>query len=281
MTFVEALLLGAFCALRALREARRPAVAVSALGPAVALVFAVIAFAWASHPAFSWAMVPLVRWLAGDGALRYPELYHRLPELAASARTAVAVLIAPLAAGAATRVYDDAFRGRRPRPLAATGEALRRGVALMAAALPVIAVTLALEAGQQALADFRLSGVTRVLVPYAVSLVTLFVRAGGFYAAALVMLGGRGPLDAIASLPGTWSRGYVPALVATLLLSLALVPFTMLEPWGAAGGGRDLPEAAGLVAVVRAVVEAGIGLAASGAAVLAWRSADVDDTEEG
>ncbi len=275
MNALEQLALGLHCLGRALREATRPTAWWTVALPALAQLLAVGAMAAGTHPALSWFMAPLLTFLAGDAALRYPQLFHRLPELAASAAFLISVLLGPLAAGAATLWCDEAFHGVRPRPGHSLRAALRRGPALVLVALPAAAAQWALAALPEALAGVRLSGVTRAAVPALAGTVLLGVRAAFAWVTAEMLLGQCGPLRALGAVPHAFTRGFFAALAILAVLALPLAPFATLEGLAAGGTWGGRPELVLVLVAVHAVVQAGVTLVGAGALALAWRGAVV------
>ncbi len=273
MNFFEQLALGGLCTTRALREAWRPVAWLPWLLPFTLQLLVLAALVNAAHPLLSPLLAHSLRAVGGDEMLRYPQLFHRLGELAARAAVPIAALVAPIAAGAAARIWASLYSGLRPDPAAALREALRRAPALVVAALPTTLVLLCVQWGIAQAAHVRLSGLARLALPQAGAFLVTLAQAACFYSAPLVMLGGRGPWRALTGLPMTWRTGFVPAAIALVLLAIPMLPVMWLEPLAAAGRWRALPEMALVAALLRAGVQAFAGVLASGAATLAWLSA--------
>lgn len=236
--------------------------------------------AGAAHPALSWFAAPLLRALEGDGALRYPELFRRLPSLARDAGLASGALALPVLAGVATRLFERRFRGAPGRPAAAWREGFARAGALLLVALPVSAVAIGLQAALQSLHLVRLSGLAREISPPLGDAALLFVRVAFAYGPALVVLGARPGLAALLEVPSTWGRGFVPAAVAVLPLVPAGLLAATLVPAALALVDLGAPEAVLAAVLARAAAGALLGMVACGAVTLAWLGA-VDEPAEG
>lgn len=273
MNALEQVAFGWQCLLGSLRACRSPDV----WGPWAALfalqAAGVLLCAWGAHPALSWFAAPLVRALEGDGALRYPELFRRLPALARDAGLASGALALPVLAGVSARLFERRFRGLPGRPGAAWREGLARSWALLVVALPVSLVAIGLQAALQSLHLVRLSGVLREAAPALGDAGLLFVRVTFAYGAALVMLGARSGPRALLEIPSTWGRGFVPAAVAVLLLVPAGLLASALVPGALAFVDRGAPEAVLAAVLARAAAGAVLGMVASGAVTLAWLGA--------
>jgi hypothetical protein len=258
------------CLLGALTAARRPAV----WGPWAALfalhVLVVAACALSAHPALSWLMAPLLRWVGGEDVLRYPELFRRLPSLSRDAGLVIGALAAPVAAGVSTRLFE---RHYRELPLAAAGawaEGGKRAVALLVAGLPLAVAALGLHTMLPALEGVRLSGLARAVAPFVAGAALLFLRASLAYVPALVVLGRRSGPRALADVSSTWVRGFVPAAVALLLLSPLAALGTVLVSLSGGFVNHGAPEAVAALVLARAATDALGGMLASGAVTLAW-----------
>ena len=130
MTPLEQAAFGWQCLLGALSAARRPVL----WAPWAALLgvqlIVLVACAWSAHPALSWIMAPLLRWLEDDAALRYPELFRRLPGLARDAGLVLGALVTPVVAGVSVRMFERHYRGRPAAAGTAGAEGVSRAGAL-------------------------------------------------------------------------------------------------------------------------------------------------------
>lgn len=270
MSPIEQAALGWQCLLGAISAARRPAVwAPWAVLLALHALF-LLACAWASHPALSWLMAPLLRALQDDRALRYPELFRRLPVLSREGGLALSALATPVIAGVSVRLFELVFRGERPEARAAWSEGFARAGALFVVAAPLVIAACGLHTMLISLADVRLSGLTRLAAPYVAGGALLFVRAALAYAPALVVLGRRSGPGALAAVPGTWRGGFVAAAVPFVLLSPLLAAGTVLVGFAPRLVQLGVPEAVLLAVLARAGAEALAGMLASGAVTLVW-----------
>lgn len=270
MSALEQVAFGWQCLLGALRACRSRAV----WGPWAALfalqALGIVACWWGAHPLFSWFEAPLLKALEGDAALRYPELFRRLPGLARDAGLVTGALALPVLAGISARLFERGFRGLPPAPRGAWAEGVRRSPALLVAALPVTLAAFGLQAMLHTLHLVRLSGIARSLAPPAADAALLFVRIACAYAAALVVLGGRSGPRALAAIPSTWGRGFVPAAVATLVLAPAAGVASAVVSAALAAVERGAPEWVVAAVLLRAATGALLGMLASGAFTLAW-----------
>jgi hypothetical protein len=279
MTPLEQAAFGWQCLLGALPAARRPAVWApwAALFAAQALVL--VACAWGAHPALSWFMAPLLRWVEGDAALRYPELFRRLPVLARDAGLVLGALAAPVVAGVSARLFEREFRGRPGPARAAWAEGASRAGALLVGALPVTLAALGLHAMLGNLGGVRLSGVARLAAPAATGAALLFVRVIFAYVPALVMLERRSGPAALAAVRSTLAPGLLAAAVPLVLLAPLAAAGTALSSASLALVDRGVPEAVMAFVLARALAESLAGLLASGAVTLAWLGAVAEPGE--
>ncbi len=273
MNALEQLALGSQCLARGWREAGRRELWLAWLPVLAARIGVLALLVWCAHPLVSWLLAPMLRAAEGDGVLRYPELFRRLPPLAGRADLFVAAVLAPLSAGVATLTLAPVFRGQACSPGAAWREALPRWPALVIANLPATAAMIGLQFALTALPGARVSGMTRMLAPYAAWVVEMLAQTAFFYASALVVLEHRSAWSAVAAIPGTLGRGFLPALFVTATLWLFLAPLQWLGGQRELIVARGLPELVALVVLLRAGLATGLGLIASGAATLAYLGA--------
>ena len=273
MNPLEQIAFGWQCLLGSLRACRSPAI----WGPWAVLfglqALGVLACWWGAHPALSWAIAPLLRVIEGDAALRYPELFRRLPDLARDAGLVTGALAMPVLAGVSARLFERRFRaglaaGSATR--AAWAEGFSRWSALLIVALPVTLAGVGLQGALRAIDAVRLSSLARTLAFPAADAVLLAVRIACAYAAALVVLGGLGGVRALIRIPSTWSSGLVPAAVALGLLAPAGILAAGVVTASPALIERGAPEWVVAAVLLRAAVGAALGMLASGAATLAW-----------
>jgi hypothetical protein len=203
MNLLEQLALGWHCPLRALRECFRAALWRPWWPLLAGYVVLLLAIAFAAHPLLSAFMAPAIRMAAGDDALRYPELFRRLPGLWRWAQLAFDALVTPFAAGYSALLWSERFHGVPLHPAHARAEMLHRAPKLLLAMLPVTLATVLGNAALDSLASVRMSGLSRALAPQAIGALLFFVRAACFYAVPMVMLDCRGSRRALLVLPGT------------------------------------------------------------------------------
>lgn len=228
---------------------------------------------FAAHPTLSWFMAPLLRAVTQDDVLRFPELLRRLPGLAGSVAVVLGLALGSLLSGAATRLFADCFRGVVLRPGLAWTDALNRWGALLIAALPAALLGWVMQALPGALTGVRMSSISRRLLPEVLGGIGLVMTALFLYTTVLVMLEGRGAFAALREVPRTWARGFVPALVVVLLVSLLRMPLDRLALASASIVDRGIPELTVVLALLQAGVGALAGFLLTGSATLLYLSA--------
>lgn len=273
MTLLEQLALAMLSFGHALREARRPAAWLPWSLVLVASLLALVALSWCAHPLLSWFMAPLLRVSAGEDGLRYPGLYRRLPRIVADIRLVLDALVVPVAFGGSVLAFAAAYRGRDADPGALLRETLGRAPVFVLAALPVWLAEVGLRAAVAALPGIRLASLTRALAPHAADVALVLVRATFFYAVVHAALARRGPLAAIASVPGSFRDGFVPALLTLVVLGVPLAVLDAVAAGPFAAFASRVPESALLLAVLRDLLAALAGVLAAGTATLVWLGA--------
>jgi hypothetical protein len=258
---------------RTVREMGRPALWAPWLVLAAAQL-AVVALLWGfAHPLVSWFMAPLVRRFAGEGALHYPDVFRAMPLLASHVDVLFGALLGAILTGAATVLFAQRFRGHPLRPGEALGLAVRRSWTLVLAQLPFNVLIFALSYGLEWLVESRSSsGVTRRIVYLAVLGGSVALQALFFYVAALVMLEGRGVVQAWAALPRTWSRGFAAALMLGALMILPLFPTSQLLQRSDGIVERGTPELVGVLLLLQLLLGLGVWFVLSGTATLVYLS---------
>jgi len=279
MTALEQVAFAGHALARSLRELRRPALWAPWLTMLGFELVMLLLLAASAHPAVSWFMAPLVRSLAGDDALRFPQLMRSLPALADALEPGALVVLGPLLAGVSTALFAQRWLGEPPAPAQAWRDGLRRGAVLVMACLPLALARIGLQAGLANLGAVRLSGISRMAAPYGFALVRGLVVVTFAYVPARVVVDQHGPFGAWASLPKAWGRGFL----ASLIVLACLAPFGWPVEWGIANSGliedRGLPE--GMIALValRFGIAAVTGLIGSGAVTLAYLGAVAPEDE--
>lgn len=280
MNGFEQLALGWQC----LWHTRREILRVELWGPwlslllAQAVVIALLAFA--AHPLVSWFMVPLLRATTVEDIVRYPELLRRLPALAAEAAVVLGLLLGSLAVGVATRQFANRFRGAPVSAPMAWSEALPRWPALLISSLPVALVGLMVQRLPDALLAVRMSSLTRNLLPEVFGAFGMVLTASLLYTTSLVMIERRSVLVALREVPATWKRGFLPALVVVVLVTLVRLPLDRLTLASRVIVDRGIPELAIALALAQATVAAFAGFLMTGAATLVYLTAVADREED-
>lgn len=281
MNPLEQLATGWMCLGRSIREARTWAPWAPALVWAAAHALIVFVLVFAAHPWLSGVMAPLLRAASGEDALRYPELFRRMPGLVTRAGWLLAPLLAPLLAGAATVMFTDAYRGRTPRVRAAWDQVAAHAGTLLLASLPFHLVLLALTLGLGEVGGGRVSVITRLLVPRLVLGAGALLQALLLLVPPLVLLERRGLRATFAALPEALRHGFLGALMIASLAALLPLPF---DAWAAKSGpivNSGLPEKVAAIVLLRALAQAAAMAFAAGSVALLYRTvlADRDEWE--
>lgn len=254
-----------------------------ALWPPWLLLFAVhavvIVLIWnAAHPLVSPVMARFVGALGGEEALRYPGLFRAMPRLLARAELWLAPILGALAAGAATLMFADLYRGRSVDSGAALRGALARGPALILALLPVqllwIGASLVLPRLVQGSSSH-----TQRLEPLMLGGLAWVLQSAALFVLPILLLGRLSVPAAWAELPRAWGRGGVAALAIVALFAAPLIALGQLEAQAARIVERGTPELLGWLALLHAATAALAGFGAAGASTLLYLSAIVPHDE--
>jgi hypothetical protein len=242
--------------------------------PLAAVELAVVALLWhAAHPAFSWFMAPLLVGLGGADTLHYPRIFELMPGMVMRADAILGAIVGSVVIGAATQLFAARFRGQPVEPGFALREAFRRAPALIAVLLPFNLALFLVDFAVRGVLAPRAGGIGALAAPYAVAALSLLLQAAFFYAAALVILEGRGPRRAWRELPATWRHGFLAALLVGAVTFLLLVPVHLPGVTPALLVERGRPELAGWLAVLQIVAGLLNVFILTGAATLLYLSA--------
>jgi len=239
----------------------------------LALLLALTGFA---HPWLVWAVAPLVRAVAGEPAMHYPDFYRALPYLYGRMDVAVAMLPGALATGWGTLLFAARWQRRELSAAAGWAATARYGLALVLAQLPLqlllLLLTVALErtpGGQFGLAR-RLA--QAAAVGGAVGLQALFL-----YVPALVVLGRRGAWAALGGLPRSWARGLWAALLLSALALLPLLPFGALAQRSGLLVEHGVPELVGWITGAQILAGLCLSFLLAGSSTLVYLGAVADE----
>lgn len=272
MNPLEQLAVGWLATGRSVREWRTWAPWAPALAGALAHSALVLAIVFAAHPLLSWAMAPWLRAVSGDDALRYPELFRRLPGIVTRADRWWMPLYSPLLAGWATALFAVTFHGRERLPATSRRETLGRASTLVLASLPFHLLIAAIAVGESSMLAGRVSTVTRALAPQVAQLLATVVRAVLLLVAPVVVLERRGLRGTLIALPGAAQHAFLGALMIAVLASLLPMPFDAWAARSAALVASGLPEKVAVVVLLRGAAQAVSLVFAAGAAALLHRS---------
>jgi hypothetical protein len=240
----------------------------------VAQSMVIVALWWFAHPWLSWVVAPLLVAAAGPEVLRYPNLFRLLPALFSRVDLVIGASLGALAAGASTALFAARAAGGEPGPSAAWRQAFGRAVPLILVNLPLTLIAVALSYGLEAWLVARGSSGEVRRTAHWMSLGAAFLCQAWFlYVNALVILGRRGWLAALAALPRTAARGWVAALFLTLATLLPLLPIQWLASTSNALVDRGVPELVGWLVVAQVGVALLGSFLLTGGATLFFQSA--------
>jgi hypothetical protein len=281
MNVLEQLALAWQCLRYALGQLLSPALWAPWLAVGVVQSLVIVALWWFAHPWLSWLVAPLLAATAGPEVLRYPNLFRLLPALFSRADLVIGASLGALAAGASTALFADRAAGGEPQPGAAWRQAFARAVPLILVNLPLTLIALALSYGIEAwlLAGGSPAEVRR-LAHWASLGAAFLCQAWFLYVNALVILGRRGWLAALAALPRTAARGLVAALFLSLVTLLPLVPMQWLASASSGLVDRGIPELVGWLVVVQVGVALVSSFLLTGGATLYFQSALAEPLDE-
>lgn len=235
---------------------------------------AILAALWAhAHPLVSPLLTPALVFLAGESSLHYPGVLRRLPALTLHAQVISFATLGMIAAGATAPGVAAVFEGRPAHAGRHLVAAVRRGAALVLAALPFFAAFVVVRrALESATATADGGGLLGAVQATGLFLAASLLRAAVLYLPALVMIEGRGAVSAWRELPGAWRRGGWSALTVVVAVTAPLLIVRVSATAWWAPHTAALPE----LALVAAAVDLGLGLAAAfwcfGAASLVYLS---------
>ena len=278
MNALEQLALAAQALGHTLRAARRGRLWLPWLALGVAQAAGLLALVSFAHPLLAWALAPLVRALAGEPALHYPDFYRTLPFLYSRVDLVTGSILGAIATGWSTRLFAALWR----RQAGGVGEAWRdaapHALTLVLGQLPfqllVLLVTTVIEhlvAGQAGL-------VRRVGYLVALGGVAL-LQALFLYFPALVVLGGRGLWPALAGLPRTWARGLWAALLLAVGALLPLLPLDALGQRSDLLVDRGAPELVAVLTATQLAVGLVVSFVLAGASTLVYLGAVAEEEE--
>jgi hypothetical protein len=176
---------------------------------------------------------PLLRSVAGEGALHYPQFFSVLPVAFARLTLVQGVLLSSLLGGIAVILFARAF-GRDPEGGSPVRRALARYpslvlyTALVTGLVFVLFSVQRLIPGEAVLESRMLRWGTRVgFLLAAVVVESLFI-----YGTAWIVLRGRNVFGAIPAALGTAAKAFLPTLFLVAIPALAQFPFNYLEGRG-------------------------------------------------
>jgi hypothetical protein len=231
-----------------------------------------IGFWWFAHPALSRFVAPLIRRLAGERALHYPDLFLSLPRLYARADVVIAAVTGTVVAGAATALFGAWFSGQPLRPSVGLKRAAVRAGALILGNLPLVlgvfAISFALERWAQAREG---SGLLARLAPLLVFGAAVLLQAFFVWMNPLLMLGRYTLTEAFAALPDAASRGGWTALTLALASALPLLPLQLLARNPDRLVDRGVPELVGWLLAAQIAIAALAAFLRTGGGALAYQ----------
>ncbi len=238
-----------------------------------------LALAHFARPWLAWALAPLVRAGAGEGALHYPDFFRALPSLYARADLVVVATVGAILTGWSVALFAARWRGSPDGPATTWAAVAPRALTLVLAQLPFNVLAFALSAGIGAVLEARAGVVLRLgqLVGLGAMVV---LQALFLYVPALVVLERRGLAGTFAALPRTWVRGFWAGLVLGLA---ALVPLLPLDALGGSVGllvGRGLPELAAWLTALQLLAGLVVSFLLAGGSTLVFLGSVADAERE-
>jgi len=278
----QQLLLGWEALWRSARQMRSIDVWIPGLVVALVQVGILAALAWFAHPAVSWFMAPILRRVAGEEVLRYPNVFQVMPALYGHAGLIVEALIGATMAGATVWLFARRFEGRPATASAGLAHALRRALPLVIASLPgTLLIDLVLTASDRWLVDHGGPRLVRHAIHYGAVGVALLVQAFFLYVVAYVVLEGRGVLGAWGGLPEAARRGFWGALFVSCVLYLPHLPGDLIGRLAPVIVQRGRPELVTGLVGMEIVIGLLTNLLLAGGAALLFLSAVTDESAEG
>jgi len=279
MNVIEQVMLGWQCLRYASRQLLSPALWAPWLMVGGVEALALAALWWFAHPWVSWLMAPLLTSAAGEGVLRYPNLFRVLPGLFARVDLVVQASLGALAAGVATALFAVRSADRTASPGAAWRQAGRSVLRLVLVNLPLTLIAVGLSYGLDLALQARGSSSSSRHLAHGMSLGLIFVVQAWFlYANALVMLGGYGWLGALAALPRLAARGMAGAFFMAVLTLVPLLLVQGLTATVASLVDRGVPETVGWLVAVQLVVTLVSSFLLTGGAAVYYQSALTEES---
>ena len=228
---------------------------------------------WFAHPAISWLAAPVIQALAGENALRYPNIFRLMPALYARADLVIGALVGAVATGASTALFGAWFAGRPLRVREGLRRGLSRSVALICANLPLSLLLLGFSYGLDWWLEEREGpAAVRRLAPLLTLGMAVFLQAFFLWVTPLLMLGGRGLVAALASLPRAAASGMWTALTLAFAATVPLLPFQMLARASDQIVERGTPEMVGWLVAAQAGIALATAFVLTGGSALAYQT---------
>lgn len=227
-----------------------------------------------AHPAVSWFMAPLLEGVAGEQALRYPNVFRLLPGLYGRAAVVLSIALGTLAAGAGVWMFARRLEGGRPRAAEGLRAALGRAFALVAAGLPaVVGSTLLLTGVEWWLSRHDAPRMVERAIRFAGLLGALSIQSAFALLSAAIVLDRMPLLQALGGLAGFVRRGFWGALTLSAVLFLPHLPAHELSRHASTLVQRGVPELVAAVVAADILLGAGTGLLLAGGVALVYLTA--------
>ncbi|HET9327227.1 MAG TPA: hypothetical protein VFQ05_10665 [Candidatus Eisenbacteria bacterium] len=273
MSALEQIVLAFQSLAHAIREIFRPSLWVPWLAVLAVQLLVIGSLWWFAHPAVSWLLAPVLERLAGESALRYPNIFQLMPELYARADVLIAILVGAIAGGASTTLFAAVFAGQ---PLLA-GQGLRRALSralpLVLANLPLSLLLLGFSFGLEWwLAERDGPALIARLAPILTIGLAVMLQALFLWVNPLLMLGRLSLIETLASLPRAASHGAWAALTMAAAASIPLLPVQMLAHGSNRIVSHGTPEMVGWLVVMQALIAIVTAFVLTGGSVLAYQS---------
>ena len=243
MNVLEQIVLGVQSLGHGVRMAFRPALWVPWLLLLTIQVAASVAISWFAHPSVSWFAAPLVQALAGEDALRYPNVFRLLPALFGRVDLLIVAVAGAITVGAATALFGARFEGRAMTVAEGLGRGGSRFGALVLANLPVSLLLLGFSLLMEGwLEDYEGPRMVRRLAPLLTLSLAVLLQGFFLWVNPLIVLGGRSLRGALAALPRAADRGAWTGFTLAIAATLPLLPIQLLTRTTDAIVDRGAPE---------------------------------------
>ncbi len=239
------------------------------------LQLAVLVCLWGfAHPWISWFMAPLLQRVGGEAMLRYPNVFRVMPALYGRAALVIGVLVGAVMGGAAIWLFARRFLQRESRPGEGLRLAVRRAFSLIVANLPAAILTvLVLALSEWWVQEKSGPRILQTAARFGGLGLALVLQALFAYVSAVVVLEGKGVLEAWRRIGECAARGFWAALLLSVVLFLPHLPVDYLGRHAQTIAQRGVPELVGLLVAAEIALGVVTSLVFSGGIALVYLTA--------